>query len=87
VPKDGPNRARLFHWLVGATGRFGTHRLIRLAIRDRKATRRSLDRILAWDFERVVMSHGEVLETGGRHALERAFAYLPRSGAPLRERS
>jgi hypothetical protein len=87
VPKDGPNRARLFHWLVGATGRFGTHRLIRLAIRDGNATRRSLDRILAWDFERVVMSHGEVLETGGRHALERAFAYLPRSGAPLRERS
>jgi hypothetical protein len=79
VPRDGPNRARLFHWLVGATGRFGPHRLIRLGIRDGKAARRSLDRILAWDFERVVMSHGEVVEAGGRRLLEQAFAYLPRS--------
>ena len=76
VPRDGPNRARLFHWLVGATGRFGPHRLIRFGIRDRAAARRSLDRILAWDFDRVVMSHGEVVETGGKRLLEQAFAYL-----------
>ena len=76
VPRDGPNRARLFHRLVGATGRFGPHRLIRLFIRDRAALRRSLDRILAWDFERVVMSHGEVLNADGRRLLEQAFAFL-----------
>ena len=76
VTRDAPNHARLFHWLVGATGRFGPHRLIRLFIRDRAAARRSLDRILAWDFDRIVMSHGEVLETGGRRLLEQAFAYL-----------
>jgi hypothetical protein len=76
----GPeNRARLFHWLVGATGRFGPHRLIRAGIRDRAAARRSIDRILEWDFDRVVMSHGEVLETGGRARLAEAFAYLGRS--------
>ena len=75
--EPGPtNRARLFHWLVGATGRFGPHRLIRLFIRDRAALRRSIDRILAWDFERVVMSHGEVVNTGGRRLVEQAFAYL-----------
>lgn len=76
VPRGGPNRAPLFHWLVGATGRFGPHRLIRFGIRDRAAARRSLDRILAWDFDRIVMSHGEVVETGGRRLLEQAFAHL-----------
>ena len=81
--RPGPaNRARLFHRIVGATGRFGPHRLVRLAIRDRAAARRSLDRILAWDFDRIVMSHGEVVATGGRALLERAFSFLPeRTGA------
>jgi Domain of unknown function (DUF4336) len=72
------NRARLFHWLVGAVGRFGPHRLIRLAIRDRAAARTSLAHILAWDFDRVVVSHGEVLERGGHAAVEAAFAFLGR---------
>lgn len=76
VPPGAPNRARVFHWLVGAAGRFGPHRIVRLAIRDRQAARRSVDRLLGWDFDRVVVSHGEVLETGGRAAVEKAFAFL-----------
>jgi hypothetical protein len=76
LPPGAPNGARLFHALVGAVGRFGPHRIVRAAIRDKRAARRSLDRILAWDFDRVVVSHGEVLETGGKHAMETAFAYL-----------
>jgi hypothetical protein len=76
VRRGGPNRARIFHALVGAVGRFGPHRIVRLAIRDRQAARRSVDRILAWDFDRVVVSHGDVLETGGRYQVETAFAFL-----------
>jgi uncharacterized protein DUF4336 len=80
--RPGPaNRARLFHRLVGATGRFGPHRLVRLAIRDRAAARRSIDRILEWDFDRIVLSHGEVVATGGRALLEQAFAFLPERGS------
>ena len=70
------NDAPFFHWLVGATGRFGPHRLVRSMIRDHAAARRSVEAILAWDFDRVVVSHGEVLETGGRRAFEDAFRYL-----------
>lgn len=76
VPRQGPNRARLFHRLVGATGRFGPHRLVRACIRRRHSARRSLARILAWDFDRVIVAHGEVLESGGHAAMEQAFAYL-----------
>jgi hypothetical protein len=35
-----------------------------------------VDRILRWDFERVTMTHGDVLERGGREAVRAAFAYL-----------
>jgi len=70
------NRARIFHWLVGATGRFGPHRILRAAIRNREAARRSLATILAWDFDRVIVTHGDVLEHGGREALRKGFAFL-----------
>jgi hypothetical protein len=76
VQAGARNRAKLFHWLVGAGGRFGPHRIIRAAIRDRDAARRSLAKILEWDFDRVIVAHGDVLEHGGREALRAAFAFL-----------
>jgi len=75
VPRGAKN-ARLFHRLVGATGRFGPHRLVRFAIRDRTAAHHSLREMLVWDFDRVVVTHGQVLETGGRAAIAKAFAFL-----------
>ncbi len=65
---------RLFLRLNRAYGRFGPSRMMRSMIKDKPALRRSLDRILAWDFDRVVVTHGEVLESGGRDALRAAFA-------------
>jgi hypothetical protein len=75
VPREARN-ARLFHRVVGAIGRFGPHRLVRLAIRDRTAAHHSLREMLVWDFDRVIVAHGQVLETGGRAAVAKAFAFL-----------
>jgi hypothetical protein len=58
---------------VGARGHFGPHCIIRSVIRDRAAAGQSLERILAWDFERVIVTHGEVLETGGHACMSEAF--------------
>jgi hypothetical protein len=71
-----PGRARVFCRLIGATGRFGPHRMVRLMIRDRAAARASVRQILAWDFDRVIVTHGEVLETGGKVRVAEAFAFL-----------
>lgn len=80
VRSEVRNEARLFHSLVGATDRFGPHRMVRWFLRDRAAAARSLSEILEWSFERVIVSHGEVLETGGREAMRQAFRFLePRS--------
>lgn len=78
VPADRTAPARLFYALVGAAGRFGPHRVVRLGIRDRRAARASADAILGWDFDRVIVSHGDVLEAGGRARLADAFAFLRR---------
>jgi hypothetical protein len=40
---------------------------------DKKAARASLRRILQWDFERVIVAHGDLIEADGRHAVEEAW--------------
>ena len=49
----------------------------KLLVRDRPAFKGSFDRILEWPFERIVVSHGDVSETGGREQLVRGYAWLP----------
>jgi hypothetical protein len=75
----GPGAAaptRLLMKLLRSYGRFGPSKLDPLLIRDRDAARKSLESILAWDFDRVVVAHGDVLESGGREALRAGYAWL-----------
>jgi hypothetical protein len=75
----GPGTAPVTRWLMKllrSYGRFGPSKLDPWLIRDRAAARASLERILAWDFDRVVVGHGDVLERGGREALRRGYAWL-----------
>jgi len=73
-PKPWLTRAALT--LNDAYGRFTPSRLLKTLIRDRDALRASLATILAWDFDRIVVGHGAMIETGGREALRGAFAFL-----------
>ena len=67
---------RLWLRAMGLGGGLRTSRLVRRLVRDRAAARVSLERILAWDFDRVVVSHGEVVEAGGAAALRAALGHL-----------
>jgi hypothetical protein len=67
---------RLVTKMLRSYGRFGPSSLDPFLIRDRSAARRSLERILAWDFDRVVVAHGDVLESGGPDALRAGYAWL-----------
>lgn len=50
----------------------------------RAAARHDLSQLLSWDFDRVIMAHGDVIETGGRAALLNAFRWLGLGPALLR---
>ena len=76
VGASSPLPTRLFVRLAGGYGRLAPTLLERLGIRDRAAFRESLERILAWPFERVVVAHGEVSEKGGREELVRGYRWL-----------
>lgn len=64
-----PLATRMLFGLFGVASGLGISRLFRAAIRDRPAFLRSLDRILDREFDRLVMSHGAIVETGAREAL------------------
>jgi hypothetical protein len=69
--------ARTVLSLNQAYGRFGPSRAFRvLLLRDRAALRASLDRILAWDFDRLILCHGEPVERDARARLRDAFDWL-----------
>ena len=75
-PSTGGFWIRLCRKLEGCDGKFAVARLIKLLVRDRKALKSSCDRILQWDFDRIILTHGEVLESGGKEAFRRAVHWL-----------
>ena len=68
---------RMIKRLVGIWGpRGGTAPDIRLGFRDREAARTARDRILGWDFDRLILSHGLCLETGAKDEVRRVWKFL-----------
>ncbi len=76
IGPDSPPATRFAFRLLRAYERFGPSLLERILIRDRSAGRASLQGILAWDFDRVIVAHGQVLAEGGRDALRAGYAWL-----------
>jgi hypothetical protein len=49
----------------------------RLMVRDRRVARRQVDRILAWDIDKIVLAHGDAVAGDGRAVVRRAYAWVP----------
>ncbi|MES2856300.1 MAG: DUF4336 domain-containing protein [Bdellovibrionota bacterium] len=60
--------------MLGTYKRFAISRLVTKSVRDKEAFARSGRKILALDFDEVVMAHGEIIKTGGKKLLRQAFA-------------
>ncbi len=76
----GPEMPLLSRILLKANGCYdgiACSRLLRTTIKNHAAFRSSLDAVLTWDFDRVVVSHGRNIESDGRTALREAFLFLP----------
>ena len=67
-------------WLTRLITRFGggfdrlePTILERLATSDRASLARAMQVVLQWDFDRVIVAHGAVVEDGGKEGLTRAY--------------
>ena len=65
--------SKLFFSLNGAYRKFGPSRLLRSMIEDHVALKDSLSEILAWDFQHIVVSHGQVVSEQATHVFEHGF--------------
>lgn len=72
--------AGLVFRLAGTHKRLGQSRLLRSLVRDRPAAAEAAQRILDWDFERVVMAHGEIIEEDAHARLAEAFDWMLAGG-------
>ena len=58
-------------WILRLDRLVGMSLVFRSMIRDKAAFHRSMADIFAWDFDRVIVGHGSVVETGGKELLRK----------------
>jgi uncharacterized protein DUF4336 len=61
----------------GADG-LGPHSRIRSAISDSNALHESIEKVLRWPFERVVVAHGQIVQSDGHARFRDGFEFLNR---------
>ena len=63
--------------LDGVFGAAAVPRTFRMLLKwHRVDTRAMVDRILSWDFDRVVLAHGDVIESGGKRIIAQAWSFV-----------
>lgn len=73
---DGPWWFGLLMRAYGVWDRFGPTPLEKWMMKERAAVRASLDRIMEWNFDRVIVGHGRNLEVDARAIFRKAYSFL-----------
>lgn len=67
-------KTKLWLRILGSYGKFGWSSIEKkIFIKDKQAFKHSIDSILKWDFDRIVLSHGALIEKNGKVLLKQAF--------------
>jgi hypothetical protein len=76
--KDKPFRNALMklEGVISLQGGVGLD--IRLTFTNRNLARRSLDKLLSWDFDKLIIAHGPCIEKDAKPFVEQAFQWLVR---------
>lgn len=61
---------------MGAWGKLAQSKMWRITTRDRAAATSSVRRVLQWDFDRILLAHGDPVETDAKVALARQVSWL-----------
>jgi hypothetical protein len=76
-------RRECSHWLTRlylkwgqALGRPAQTKLLKFFVKDRAALARTRETLVGWDFDQVVLAHGEIIESSGPEAVREALAWV-----------
>lgn len=59
--------------ITGGYKQLGPTPLEKIATKDKQSVRNSVKQILSWDFERVIMAHGSIIESNGKARLREGY--------------
>ncbi|HEX9830231.1 MAG TPA: DUF4336 domain-containing protein [Thermodesulfobacteriota bacterium] len=77
ITSEKPLLTRFFFRLNGTYNKFGPSRIFKnFILKDKFQFKKSVDYILEWDFERIIISHGKIVEKDGGEVFKRAFSSL-----------
>ncbi|QFU83580.1 DUF4336 domain-containing protein [Natronorubrum aibiense] len=76
IGEESPLTTRLVARALRVYKRVGPPLEFRLTIANEASFRRSIQDVLAWEFDRVVPGHGEIIETGGKRAVLEGYDWL-----------
>lgn len=62
-------------WVSGLTAFPGTSRLVKMCVKDKAAVRASLERIVAADFEQIVVGHGLLMRQNAKSRLQEILSW------------
>jgi len=68
--------AQLMSRVLGGYQQLRPSLLEKIATTDKEQVRQSLQPILAWDFERVIMAHGSIIEQGGKRQFQQGYEWF-----------
>lgn len=67
---------RLAAKLSGGYQKLRPSQLEKIATREREAVKQSIQQVLKWDFDRVIVAHGNIVETGGKEQLKAGYEWF-----------
>lgn len=76
IPADRSKTTQVIAGVLGVKQQLAPSRTFKLMTRNRTLLRQSIRKILKWDFDRVIIAHGDIVESGGKDEFKNAFAYL-----------
>ena len=71
-----PEATRALAWGPEGHPRLGPTTVFRDQISDSAAAKHSIERILEWDFDRILPGHGEIVESQGKQLFSESFRWL-----------
>lgn len=62
--------------IIGSNRSLKPSWLEKIATRDKETTRKAMDKILAWDFQQVIMAHGNIVLENAKEKLTAGYQWL-----------
>lgn len=76
ITANGSIELRLLARLSGIYDRLGQLPECKLPVRNEETLAQSVRDVLAWNFDRVIPGHGDIIESGGNEAVRGGFQWL-----------